>query len=722
MRLHTLTDMKSPSSSLTKIRDRIEKLRAEIRQHDYLYHVLDQPTLSDREYDALFAELVDLEATHPEFASIDSPTQRVGAEPLPAFQKVAHRSPMLSLANSYSPEDILAFDARAKKVLADERPIEYFCEPKFDGLAIELIYEDGVLTAALTRGDGTTGEDVIGNVRTMRGVPQRLASQTPPRLLEVRGEILMFKADFAELNEAQQEQGAMPFANPRNAAAGSIRQLDATVTAARKLKMFSYAPGVIDGVTFASQLEFEKYLQTMQLPVIGVADTGLSASQFAHETEKQLKRFSSGKGPRPPLARVCASAEEAVEYYHTIEKLRSQLPFDIDGVVVKVNSFRLQTELGFVARSPRWASAAKFNPEQATTVVRDIAVQVGRTGALTPVAIMEPVKVGGVVVSNATLHNQDEIDRKDVRVGDTVLIQRAGDVIPEIVRVLTEKRPAKSKKFTLPQNCPVCGAPVMRHEEEVILRCLNKLCPAILKESLKHFVGRRAMNVERLGDRLIESLVDANLLRSFSDIYRLDYEKLIALDRQGEKSVQNLLESIAASKQTTLPRLIFALGIRFVGETTAKTLARHFGSIERLASAKPDELTQVSDVGPKVAEAVHQAFADQELMNEVEALMKLGVRYQVEKRPAHAAGAGKLQGKKFVITGTLPVARDEAKDFIEMNGGVISGSVSKKTDYLVAGEEAGSKLQKAEELGVAVLSWADLQELISQELTSIDDR
>jgi DNA ligase (NAD+) len=691
------------TSAREKAEKRIQTLRIEIERANYLYHALDQPTMSDREYDRLFQELLDLEEAFPDLVTPESPSQRVGGAPLSAFEKIAHRQPMLSLSNSYSPEDIAAFDERINKILERKGEVEYFCEPKFDGLAIELIYENGRLTCALTRGDGSVGENVLTNVRTMKSVPQKLAKA--PELLEVRGEILMFKKDFAALNEAQQEQGVVPFANPRNAAAGSLRQLDPKITASRPLRLFAYAPGVVEGKTFASQEQFETYLDELQIPTVGQSEED-SFADFVKRVEKDLKGAK-----RPPLARVCRGAAEAIEYYHFIEKIRKFLPFDIDGIVVKVNSYRLQQELGFVARSPRWATAAKFNPEQAETVIERIEVQVGRTGALTPVAVMTPVKVGGVTVTNATLHNQDEIDRKDVRVGDTVVIQRAGDVIPEVVRVITEKRPRKSSPFKIPSKCPVCNHPATRAEDEVVARCTNPLCPAIVKNSLVHFIGRRAMNIEGLGDRMIETLVNEGLVKSFSDLYRLKYEDLIALERQGDKSVKNTLESIEASKATTLPRLIFALGIRFVGETTAKSLATHFGTIEKLEEASLEELLNVRDIGEKVGESVVKAFTNKQLRKEVADLQKLGVRYDAIEKKA-SAGSTKLEGKKFVITGTLPVPRDNVKDTIEANGGTVSGSVSKKTDYVLAGEEAGSKLDKATELGVAVLDWDGFQALL----------
>jgi DNA ligase (NAD+) len=540
-------------------------------------------------------------------------------------------------------------------------------------------------------------------------VPQRLNQSVP--LLEVRGEILMFKEDFKNLNEAQQEAGTVPFANPRNAAAGSIRQLDPKISASRPLRMFAYAPGVSEGISFKSQKEFETCLAEMGLPTVGISDDR-SMTEFVQTTTEALEKLKKKSGPRPPLARLCRGIEEAVEYYAFIEKVRHLLPFDIDGIVVKIDSFQLQNELGFVARSPRWAVAAKFQPEQAETVINEIVVQVGRTGALTPVAVMQPVRVGGVTVTNATLHNQDEIDRKDIRVGDTVVIQRAGDVIPEIVKVVTEKRPADSRPFHLPKKCPICHQPVEKAEDEVVSRCLNQFCPAIIKESLKHFASRRAMNIERLGDRLIDTLVDEGLVKKFSDLYRLTTDQLLELERQGEKSAGNIIESIEQSRKSTLQRIIFALGVRFVGEATAKDLARHFGTIESLQNASLEQLLEVEGVGPKVAESILKAFSSSQLKNEIATLMKLGVTYEPISKKSVASSQQSLNGLKFVITGTLPLGRDEVKDLVEAHGGQVVGSVSKKTDYLIAGAEAGSKLQKAEELGVKILDWDALQLLI----------
>lgn len=665
--------------SKTAARQEIAKLRAEIVRHDYNYYVLDKPAISDREYDRLYAELVRLEQLHPELITPDSPTQRVAGAPLEQFEKLPHRVPMLSLQNSYNTDDLFAFDERVKKFLGLSGDIEYFCEPKLDGLAMELVYEDGELTAAITRGDGFTGENVLANVKTIRSVPLRLTER--PALFEARGEILMLKEDFARLNEEQQEEGLPTFANPRNAAAGTIRQLDPRITAGRPLKMYCYSTGAVDGAEFQSQSELYGRLAELGLPTLEVYR----------------------------LTRVCKNVEDAAEYYRWIGERRHQLPFDIDGVVVKVNRFDLQDRLGMVARSPRWATAVKYEPEQAETVVQEIRVQVGRTGALTPVAVMAPVKVGGVTVTHATLHNQDEIDRKDVREGDHVIVQRAGDVIPEIVRVVAEKRPAKSRPFRIPEQCPVCASAAEKPEGEVVLRCTNLLCPARLKESLKHFVSRRAMNIDKLGDRLIDTFVDHGLLSSFSDLYRLNYDQIIELERQGEKSTRNLLNNIEKSKSATMARLIYALGIRFVGEQTAKTLAKNFSTLDELIAATEEQLTELEDVGPKVAHSIAGAFANKDFVKDIHRLFKLGVTVQSEKKKA---AGDRLAGKTFVITGTLPEKRDDIKDLIESLGGKVSGSVSKKTDYVLAGAEAGSKLEKAEQLKVKVIEWEEFQRLV----------
>lgn len=655
-----------------------QNLKELIRQQDHNYYVLDRPQMTDFQYDQLMADLMTLEADHPELDRSDSPSQRVGGQALDVFKKVSHRRPMLSLANSYSPEDLIDFNTRVKKVLGSEKEVEYFCELKFDGLAIELIYENGILVQALTRGDGAVGEDVTHNIKTVKAIPLVLTAKKPPALLEVRGEILMYKNDFLKLNEAQQENGQNVFANPRNAAAGTIRQLDSKISAQRSLRFFAYSIGEIDGVSFSTQEELEIQFSNWSLPV---------ALEFTRKST----------GP-----------DGVVDFYRWIEKKRHALPFDIDGIVVKVNSFRLQDDLGLVARNPRWATAAKFQPEQAQTVIQDIEVQVGRTGALTPRAVMTPTKVGGVIVTYATLHNQEEIQRKDVRIGDSVILQRAGDVIPEVVSVILEKRPKNSAAFKMPAQCPACGTATLKLEDEVITRCPNPFCKAVLKESLKHFAGRRAMNIEKVGDRLIETFVDEGLVEKFSDLYRLNKDVLLSLDRQGEKSVDNILESIEKSKLTTLAKFIFSLGIRYVGEQTAKFLADHYLSVENLEKASGEDLLAVPEIGPKVALSIRDWFQNKRLVAEIHALQKLGVQIEAPRRSTE----GKLSGLSFVITGTLPVKRDDAKDLIEKNGGKILSGVSSKLHYLVAGDDPGSKIDKASTLRVKVISWDELLKLL----------
>lgn len=683
----------------TATKKRLSELKELIREHDYNYYVLDRPVITDYEYDQLFAELLRLEKEHPELVDSNSPSQRVGGSPLDEFEKAPHRKPMISLANTYSVDEIREFDRRLKKFLESDKEIVYFCEPKFDGLAIELIYENGALTGALTRGDGTVGENVLSNVKTIRSVPLEIKSGPP--LLEVRGEALMLKKDFAKLNEYQQEAGQMTFANPRNAAAGSIRQLDPRITARRPLRMFSYAPGVIEGAKVGSQSEWLDYLHELGLPVLH------------HAPWKEAKRaLEKTYGPQTPLATLCNGVEEAVEYYEHILKLRHQLPFDIDGVVIKVNSWPLQERLGTIARSPRWATAAKFPPEQAVTVIEDIIIQVGRTGALTPVAVMKPVRVGGVTIVNATLHNQSEIDRKDIRKGDTVVVQRAGDVIPEVVSVVLEKRPPHSKKFKMPEDCPVCGTPVVLPEGEVVVRCVNAFCPSIINNSLMHFASRRAMNIEKLGDKIIEQMTEHGLVKHFSDLYKLTIDDILKLPRQGEKSAQNLIESIDHSRKVSLARFIYALGIRFVGEQTAKSLATHFKTLENFLNAEETQLLEVEDIGPKVAASLIERLTNKDFQKEIHALLKNGV--EIEKPKKLESDHQPLKGLSIVITGSLPKSRDEIKDQIIALGGKSPGSVSKNTSYVLAGTEAGSKLEKAQELGVPILDWDGFLRLIEK--------
>jgi DNA ligase (NAD+) len=659
-------------------KSRHQKLKLQIEHHNTLYHSQDKPEISDFEYDKLFQELLELEKENPTLVTPDSPSQRVGGEVLNSFKKVPHRTPMLSLSNSYNPEDIIAFDERLKKFVKNETEIEYFCEPKFDGLALELIYEKGHFMQAITRGDGMVGEDVTHNVRTIKSIPLKLNTKKPPLLFEVRGEVLIFKSDFAKMNESQQEAGDMVFANPRNAAAGTIRQLDSKIAASRPLRFFAYGLGQLNGIEFTQQNEIEKYFESVGLPV--------------------AQKYVS----------VCKGINQVVDYYHQIEKARHKMAFDIDGIVVKANSLRLQEDVGMVARSPRWATAAKFKPEQATTLVENILVQVGRTGALTPVALMSPVKVGGVTITNATLHNQDEIDRKDVRIGDTVVIQRAGDVIPEIVQVVLEKRSVNSTPFKIPSQCPSCGKPAQKLEGEVISRCVNPLCPSIFKESLKHFVSRRALNIEKVGDRLIEIFVDQGLVKSYSDLYKLNRENLLNLDRQGEKSVENILSSIDQSKKTTLARFIYGFGIRFVGEQTAKLLADHFINLDRFLDASSESLLEVPEIGPKVADSILKWLSNKAMVKEAHEMVKLGITFEASKRSI----SGPLSGSSFVITGTLPVKREEAQSLIEKNGGKILSSVSSKLSYLVVGVDPGSKVEKAQGLGVKIISWDELLKLL----------
>ena len=668
---------------MSSAKKRMDELKAAIHKHDELYYVHDRPEISDFEYDKLLSELSAIEAKHPELLSPDSPTQRVPGAPLDKFEKVKHRIPMLSLQNSYSIEDIQAFYDRLLKNVPSDQRLELFCEPKLDGLAMELIYENGLLTGALTRGDGETGENVLSNIRTIRSIPLKLKTSSPPPLLEVRGEVIFFKSDFLSLNEAQEEKGLMTFANPRNAAAGSIRQLDAKLAASRPLRFFAYGFGAKKGVDFRTQLEAIQYFEHIGLPV--------------------LKESMDGQS----ISRTAANAMEAMKYYESLLRLRQNLPFDIDGCVFKVNSLQLQEELGFIARSPRWATAAKFAPEQSQTVIENIVVQVGRTGALTPVAVMTPVDVGGVTVTNATLHNQSEIDRKDVRIGDTVVIQRAGDVIPEIVKVVIEKRPPRAKPFRIPEVCPACSTAAVQSEEEVISRCPNSLCPARLKESLKHFASRRAMNIEKLGDKLIETLVDRGLVKSFSDLYKLSHETLSGLDRMGDKSARNIMENLNKSRSASLHRLIYGFGFRFVGEQNAKGIADHFGSWSALLNAKNEDLLAIPGIGEKVAQSLATEFSRPEIRREFENLIASGVQVQQANQ-----AAGRLSQKTFVITGTLPEGRDAVKDLIESLGGKVGSSVTKKTNFLLAGEDAGSKLEKAQSLGVKILNWSDFQTML----------
>src|SRR5450759_3698014 len=658
---------------------RIAQLRAEIEQHNYRYYVLDDPSIPDAEFDRLFRELQTLEAQHPELLAADSPTQRVGVTPLKrvpgqkffgSFAEVQHRTPMLSLNNAFSEDEVRAFDARIREALGVAE-VEYAVEPKFDGLAITLSYRDGMFVQGATRGDGSTGEDVTENLRTVRTIPLRL--HKPIRDVEVRGEVLMFKRDFAKLNDAQRAKGEKEFVNPRNAAAGSLRQLDSRITASRRLSFFSYGIGFCDG------------------------------AKLPNQQDQQMALLQQWGVPVAQQRSVVRGLEGLLAYYLEIGEAREQLPFDIDGVVYKVNDIAQQQQLGFVSRAPRWAIAHKFPAEEAMTTLLDIEVQVGRTGALTPVARLAPVFVGGVTVTNATLHNEDEIRRKDVRIGDTVIVRRAGDVIPEVARVVLERRPRDAREFVMPKVCPVCGSRVARLEDEAVWRCTGGLfCPAQRKQALLHFASRRAMNIEGLGDKLVEQLVDTHIVNNPAALYKLGLLAIINLERMGEKSAVNLLAGIEHSKHTTLARFIFALGIRNVGEATAKDLAQHFGSLDNLLAADVESLQQVHDVGPVVAQSIADFLAEAHNREVIEQLRACGVHW-AEQQPL-AATALPFSGKTFVLTGTLAaLSREEAKEKLEALGAKVSRSVSKKTDYVVAGVEAGSKLDKARELGVAVL-------------------
>jgi DNA ligase (NAD+) len=649
---------------------RIAQLRTEIEQHNYRYYALDDPSIPDAEYDKLFRELQALEARHPELLTADSPTQRVGGKPLKSFVEVQHRTPMLSLNNAFGDDEVRAFDNRIREALG-RAEVEYAVEPKFDGLAVTLTYRNGIFVQGATRGDGSTGEDVTENLRTVRAIPLRLNGMAAD--VEVRGEVLMLKADFIKLNDAQRAKGEKEFANPRNAAAGSLRQLDSRITASRHLSFFAYGIGFCDGVVLPGQ-------QDRQMDL--------------------LRRWGI---PVAQQCRVVRGLDGLLGYYGEIGAQRAALPFDIDGVVYKVNDIAQQQQLGFVSRAPRFAIAHKFPAEEAMTTLLDIEIQVGRTGALTPVARLAPVFVGGVTVTNATLHNEDEIRRKDVRIGDTVIVRRAGDVIPEVARVVSERRPIDAREFVIPTACPVCGSHVAKQEDESVWRCTGGLfCPAQRKQALLHFASRRAMNIEGLGDKLVEQLVDTHMVNTPADLYRLQLLKLITLERMGEKSALNLLAAIELSKHTTLARFIFALGIRNVGESTAKDLAQHFGSLDNLLAADADALQQVRDVGPVVAQSMADFFAEAHNREVIKQLREAGV-YWAEHQPQLAIRLP-FSGKTFVLTGTLAaLTRDEAKEKLEALGAKVSGSVSSKTDYVVAGAEAGSKLDKARELGVAVL-------------------
>ena len=662
--------------------DRYRDLQRELARLEHAYYVLDQPLVPDAEYDRLYRELLDLEAQHPDWVTPDSLSQRVGGAPLKEFMEVKHSVPMLSLNNAFEESELIGFDRRCREGLGLDH-VEYACELKFDGLAISLRYENGVLVQAATRGDGASGEDVTSNIRTIRAIPLRLQGPNLPNVIEVRGEVFMHRADFEAMNKTAAKSGEKEFANPRNAAAGSLRQLDSKITAKRPLSFFAYGLGALE------------------------------PSQWLPSTHSELLNLYEVLGL--PVCRertVVSSLDGLMKFYAGIAAKREQLPYEIDGVVYKVNSFAEQQQLGYVSRAPRFAIAHKYPAQEEITTVLGIDVQVGRTGAITPVARLAPVLVGGVTVTNATLHNEDEVRRKDVRIGDTVVVRRAGDVIPEIVSVVLDRRPSNTQVFVMPTRCPVCESHIERLSDEAVARCSGGLfCAAQRKQALLHFAQRRAMDIEGLGDKIVDQMVDLNLVRTPADLYRLGFAALVNMERMGEKSADNLLQSIAQSKKTTLARFIFGLGIRHVGESTAKDLAKHFGGIHALMDAPMDELLMVNDVGPVVADSIVSFMSEPHNREVIEQLLVSGIEFQNEERITTVD----LSGKTFVLTGTLPtLSRDQAKELLEAAGAKVAGSVSQKTSFVVAGSEAGSKLDKATELGIPILDEVALLKLLGR--------
>lgn len=654
-----------------------QRLIQELNRHNELYHKLDQPVITDLEYDQLFEKLLLIEKQHPELNKTNSPSQKAGFSVLDSFKKVSHRKPMLSLSNSYNDQDLIDFNDRIKKYLHTNENIEYFAELKLDGLSMELIYENGILVRALTRGDGFVGEDVTHNIMTIKSIPKKISHKS---LLEIRGEILILKKDFLEMNQQQIDLGLPEFANPRNAAAGTIRQLDSKIAARRPLQFYAYALGDYENINFESQENIELTFEKLGLQIL---NSNL----------------------------VCKSSDinDIIIYYNKINELRADLPFDIDGIVVKVNSLKMQNELGMIARSPRWATATKFKPTQAETRIESIQIQVGRTGALTPVAIMKPVKVGGVTITNATLHNQDEINRKDIRIGDFVFIQRAGDVIPEIVEVILSKRDINSVPFIIPHVCPACHTPSVKEPEDAVSRCPNILCEAIIIESIKHFVSRKAMNMEKIGDKLIESLVHKKIIFKFSDLYQLNSTSLAELERQGKKSIQNILASIEKSKSTTLAKFIYSLGIRFVGEQTAKLLADHYLDIQKFIYTNREELEKIPEIGPKVSISILNNLSNKNFIKEINTLIDSGIIFE----KSHRNFDGALSGFSFLVTGTLSIKREQAQAIIESHGGKLLSSVSSKLSYLVVGDDPGSKIEKARTLNVKIITWDELLKIFN---------
>ena len=664
--------------------DRILKIREELSDHNYRYYILDDPIISDSEYDKLLRELEELETAHPELITLDSPTQRIGAAPLTAFGTIQHTIPMQSLSNAMSNEELIAFDKRVQKLLDTNSDINYIAEPKLDGIGVELIYLNGVFAYGSTRGDGITGEDITQNLKTIRAIPLKLRNvkQPIPITLEIRGEVFMTKVSFNKMNSKRETVGEKLFANPRNAAAGSLRQLDSNITAERPLSIFCYQPGRIEDIEFTTHMEFLRALKNWGIPV-------------------------------NPYIKNIHGSDEIQQYHHDMESKRNDLPYEIDGTVYKVNSFAQQEVLGVRSRSPRWAIAGKFKAQQVTTVIENIDIQVGRTGAITPVARLQSVQVGGVTVTNATLHNQDEIDRKDIRIGDTVLIERAGDVIPKIVKVIIEKRPQKTEKYQISNICPVCKHPVYRPEDETVLRCQNLSCPAQIKGRIAHFISRDALDVDGFGEKLVDQLVDKNILSSVDKIFTLEFEDLATLDRMADKSANNILLAIKDSKNTTFARFVYGLGIRNVGEHIAKILEKHFNSdINAFMNSTRDELDNIFEIGPIISEGIVSFWTDDNNKNVVLSCIKNGINIA---KPDLSFTAQILKGKIFVITGSLEsLKRSEAKELIQKLGGRASSSVSSNTDYLVTGDKAGIKLKTARELDVKILSEKEFIDMIDQ--------
>ncbi|WP_432716506.1 NAD-dependent DNA ligase LigA [Haemophilus haemolyticus] len=669
---------------MTNIQTQIDNLRKTLRQYEYEYHVLDNPTVPDSEYDRLFHQLKALELEHPEVLTSDSPTQRVGAKPLSGFTQIRHEIPMLSLDNAFSDEEFNAFVKRIEdRLIVFPKPLTFCCEPKLDGLAVSILYVNGVLTQAATRGDGTTGEDITANIRTIRNIPLQLLTDNPPARLEVRGEVFMPHAGFERLNEYALEHGEKTFANPRNAAAGSLRQLDPNITSKRPLVLNAYGIGIAEGV----ELPNTHYARLQWLKSIGI--------------------------PVNPEIRLCNGTNEVLDFYRDIQNKRSSLGYDIDGTVLKINDIALQNELGFISKAPRWAIAYKFPAQEELTVLNDVEFQVGRTGAITPVAKLEPVFVAGVTVSNATLHNGDEIERLNIAIGDTVVIRRAGDVIPQIIGVLHERRPDNAKAIIFPTNCPVCDSQIIRIEGEAVARCTGGLfCAAQRKEALKHFVSRKAMDIDGIGGKLIEQLVDRELIHTPADLFKLDLTTLTRLERMGAKSAENALNSLEKSKSTTLARFIFALGIREVGEATALNLANHFKTLDALKAADLEELQQVPDVGEVVANRIFVFWREAHNVAVVEDLIAQGVHW--ETVDVKEASENLFKDKTVVLTGTLTqMGRNEAKALLQQLGAKVSGSVSSKTDFVIVGDAAGSKLAKAQELNITVLTEEEFLEQLN---------